>query len=383
LIHRESNASLFEEIMHEKVAEKFAELFAACAVKGETAELQKEAAAHNLVKSAEGNPFVATVQNVLSNPYVYVPAATAAAGGALGYGTSKKKDKMRNALHYAMMGGLTGLGGVAAAKNMPIFGGGDAAPAPAAGKPAPAAKDGPSEPAPQELMDTLAKKTSIGQPGTKTIPVGAGIAFGAAGGGASDAAARSWFRRAGAKGELNHVPHAGGTVAHYTDPTNSQRLSTALNEIFDDDTDPLKIRRPLQGPLRNPADPLSAIEAVAGGKPQPTSLGLGPVSDADRMRLTTDVEQMLKARSLGPMDDAARRAQNSVLFQELSRRAPNGHAPDAMELLNKHHAGRKMSPLYRIISALLPAVGTGVSANRAADAWQNSRANIPAQEQPK
>lgn len=373
--------------MHEKVAEKFAELFAACAVKGETAELQKEAAAHNLVKSAEGNPFVSTVQNVLSNPYVYVPAATAAAGGALGYGTSKKKDKMRNALHYALMGGLTGLGGVAAAKNMPIFGGGAAAPA--GDKPAPAAKpdgsanDAATAPAVQELMDEHAKKTSIGQPGTKTIPVSAGIAGGAVGGGVSDAVGRSWFRRAGAKNELNHVPHASGTVAHYSDPANSQRLPEALNEIFNDDTDPLKIRRPLQGPLRNPADPLSAIEAAAGGKPQPTSLGLGPVSDADRMRLTTDVEQMLKSRSIGPMDDAARRAQNSVLFQELSRRAPNGHAPDAMELLNKHHAGRKMSPLYRILSALLPTVGAGVSANRAADAWQNSRANIPAQEQPK
>lgn len=369
--------------MHEKVAEKFAELFAECAVKGETAELQKEAAAHKLVKSAEGNPFVSTVQNVLSNPYVYVPAATAAAGGAIGYGTSKKKDKMRNALHYALMGGLTGLGGVAAAKNMPIFGGGDAAPDTAAGKPAPAAKDGPVEPTPQALMDARAKETSIGAPDTKTLPRGAGIAGGIAGGAASDSVGRSWFRRAGAKGELNHVPHAGGTTAHYTDPANSQRLSTALNEIFDDDTDPLKIRRPLQGPLRNPADPLSAIEAAAGGKPQPTSLGLGPISDAERMRLTADVEQMLKTRSLGQMDDAARRAQNSVLFQELSRRAPNGHAPDAMELLNKYHAGRKMSIPYRIISALLPAIGTGVSANRAVDAWQNSRANIPAQEQPK
>ncbi len=368
--------------MHEKVAEKFAELFAACAVKGEKAELQKEAAAHNLVKSAEGNPFVSTVQNVLSNPYVYVPAATAAAGGALGYGTSKKKDKMRNALHYALMGGLTGLGGVAAAKNMPIFGGGAAAPDAAGGKPAAkpdaAADAAVTAPTAQEMLEEHAKKTSIGQPGTRAIPVGAGVAGAAAGGGVSDAVGRSWFRRAGAKGELNHVPHAVGTAAHYTDPAYSQRLPTALNAIFDDDTDPLKIRKPLQGPLTDP----DATVAWATGKTPPTSLGLGPVSDADRLRLTTDVEQMLKSRSLGPMNDTARRVQNSALLQELSRRA-NGHAPDAMELLNKYHAGRKMGLPYRIISALLPAIGAGVSANRAADAWQNSRANIPAQEQPK
>lgn len=373
--------------MHEKVAEKFAELLAACAVKGETAELQKEAAAHKLVKSAEGNPFVSTVQNVLSNPYVYVPAATAAAGGAVGYGTSKKKDKMRNALHYALMGGLTGLGGVAAAKNMPIFGGGDAAPAPAAGKPAPAAKDGPAAPDPQELMDTLAKKTSIGQPGTKTLPVGAGIAAGAAGGATSDAVGRSWFRRAGAKGELNHVPHAGGVAAHYTDPANKHRLTSALEQIFENPDDPLKIRLPLQGPL--PAPTLSEklnlkpTPMSPDFKPPTTSLGLGPISDADKLRITTDADRMLNSRSLGPIDDVSRRAQNHLLFQELSKLSPNGRGADMLEPLNKYHAGRKMGLPYRIISALLPAIGAGVSANRAADAWQNSRANIPAQEQPK
>jgi hypothetical protein len=87
--------------MHEKLAEKFAELFAECATTGNTAPLQKEAAAHDLVKEA-------------INP-LYAGAGGALVGGAAGYlGTKKQKDKLRNALYSAAISGLGSAGGAAA-----------------------------------------------------------------------------------------------------------------------------------------------------------------------------------------------------------------------------------------------------------------------------
>jgi hypothetical protein len=89
--------------MHEKLAEKFAELFAECATTGNTAALQKEAAAHDLIKEA-------------INP-LYAGLGGAALGGAAGYlGTKKQKDKLRNALYSAAVSGL-GSGGGAMAFN--------------------------------------------------------------------------------------------------------------------------------------------------------------------------------------------------------------------------------------------------------------------------
>jgi hypothetical protein len=87
--------------MHEKLAEKFAELFAECATTGNTAPLQKEAAAHSLIKKA-------------INP-LYAGAGGALVGGAAGYlGTKKQKDKLRNALYGAAISGLGSAGGAAA-----------------------------------------------------------------------------------------------------------------------------------------------------------------------------------------------------------------------------------------------------------------------------
>jgi hypothetical protein len=84
--------------MHDQLAEKFSELFAKCAATGDTAELRKEAAAHNLVKEAV-NPLLAG-------------AIGAVGGGGAGYlGTEKKKNKMRNALYGALTGGLGSAGG--------------------------------------------------------------------------------------------------------------------------------------------------------------------------------------------------------------------------------------------------------------------------------
>ena len=87
--------------MNDQLAEKFADLFAKCAATGDTAELRKEAAAHDLVKEAL-NPLLS--------------AGLGAAGGAgVGYLTAnKKKNKLRNALYGALTGGLAGGGGALA-----------------------------------------------------------------------------------------------------------------------------------------------------------------------------------------------------------------------------------------------------------------------------
>lgn len=87
--------------MTEDTVNKFAELFAKCAATGDTTELRKEAAAHELVKSA------------LSPEQVLIPAAVAAGGGLAGYlGTKDEKKKLRNAMTGALLGG----GGAGAAQ---------------------------------------------------------------------------------------------------------------------------------------------------------------------------------------------------------------------------------------------------------------------------
>lgn len=105
--------------MHDQLAEKFAELFAKCAATGDTSELRKEAAAHALVKEAEGS-----IADVLANPLLLAPLGGAAVGGVTGYyGTKKDKNKQRNALIGALTGGLGGLSGAIALGGSPVSGG--------------------------------------------------------------------------------------------------------------------------------------------------------------------------------------------------------------------------------------------------------------------
>jgi hypothetical protein len=104
--------------MHDQLAEKFAELFAKCAATGDTSELRKEAAAHNLVKEAEG------IADVLTNPLLLAPLGGATIGGVTGYyGTKKDKNKKRNAAIGALTGGLGGLSGAIAFGGKPVDGG--------------------------------------------------------------------------------------------------------------------------------------------------------------------------------------------------------------------------------------------------------------------
>jgi hypothetical protein len=104
--------------MHDQLAEKFAELFAECAATGDTSELRKEAAAHNLVKEAEG------IADVLTNPLLMAPLGGATIGGVTGYyGTKKDKNKKRNAAIGALTGGLGGLSGAIAFGGKPVDGG--------------------------------------------------------------------------------------------------------------------------------------------------------------------------------------------------------------------------------------------------------------------
>lgn len=335
--------------MHEKVAEKFAELFAACAVKGEMGALQKEAAAHKLVKSAADNPFVTTAQNVLSSPYVYAPLIGAAGGGALGYGTSKKKDKMRNALHYALMGGLTGLGGAVAAKNLPIFGGGTAA---SGGKPADGAKPTPEASPVKELMEEHAKKTAPGllhgQPGTTFAPRAVGTAAAVAGGAGGNALNNRMFRN-NVKGELKNVNgEMAATLGHFGDKANPQRLENAIDDLLTDPNDPLGSR--------------------------------GPTLTSDRARVLNNARDVVTRGDLGSMRNPALRSQNAVLMQELSRLGPHKHTPNVAGTLQKYHAGKQMSWGRRGLGLL--GVLAGLPANLITDALQNRNAVIP-QEQPK
>jgi hypothetical protein len=84
--------------MQEQLAEKFAHLLAQCAATGNTAELQKEAAAHELVKEA-ASPLSLGLASL----------GGAGLGGLLGYyGTdsSKEKNRRRNALYGALSGAI-------------------------------------------------------------------------------------------------------------------------------------------------------------------------------------------------------------------------------------------------------------------------------------
>ena len=410
--------------MHEKVAEKFAELFASCAVKGDTAELQKEAAANNLVKSAEGNPFVSTVQNVLSNPYVYVPAATAAAGGALGYGKSKKKDKLRNALHYAMMGGLTGLGGVAAAKNLPIFGGGSAAPeaagaaaapaaapAAAAAAPTPAGKakpavDAPSAPTapanqtavepPAEdtaaLVSRHADMTGFGTPGDVLAPRGAGAAgviAGGMGGRKILGGVQGYINNRITTGELNGsktaIPPAKDGKKQ-TAPLGTRDLVGGLREHY-----AAKPRTLIDFLRLKPANRATLNHAIMDIVSDPANpLGIGSVGDPEINKLRRDADRVLNKGSLGPLSRPQQRSVNATLLEELRKRAPAAVQPPkpgtggALAEATARRRGRGRG-LGSFLGAAVGSPGVGVGANALVDALQNMGLFMPkpTQEQPK
>jgi hypothetical protein len=88
--------------MDPKVAEKFAQALADCAVRQDTSALQKQATEHGLVKTA--------LDDFRASPYVYGPAIGALLGGASGYfSDDDEKKKLRNMLYGAGFGGLAGL----------------------------------------------------------------------------------------------------------------------------------------------------------------------------------------------------------------------------------------------------------------------------------
>jgi hypothetical protein len=84
--------------MQEQLAEKFAHLLAQCAATGNTAELQKEAAAHELVKEA-ASPLSLGLASLGG-------AAVGGLGGYYGTDSSKEKNRRRNALYGAISGAI-------------------------------------------------------------------------------------------------------------------------------------------------------------------------------------------------------------------------------------------------------------------------------------
>lgn len=88
--------------MDQKVAEKFAQALAECAVRQNHAGLRKEAAAYQLIKQSDA---------MQASPYIYGPAIGALLGGAGGYfSDDDEKKKLRNLLYGVSIGGLSGLG---------------------------------------------------------------------------------------------------------------------------------------------------------------------------------------------------------------------------------------------------------------------------------
>ena len=86
--------------MQEQLAEKFAHLLAECAATGNTAELQKEAAEHQLVKEA-ASPLSLALASLGG-------AAVGGLGGYYGTDSSKEKNRRRNALYGALSGAIGG-----------------------------------------------------------------------------------------------------------------------------------------------------------------------------------------------------------------------------------------------------------------------------------
>jgi hypothetical protein len=107
--------------MNNTTLEKFASILGESAVTGNTGALQKEAAEHQLTKTAFGG--------------AYAPLIGAGVGGTIGglggyFGTAKEKDKKRNALYGALIGALGTGGGVLGARalaNLQLPGGAAAA----------------------------------------------------------------------------------------------------------------------------------------------------------------------------------------------------------------------------------------------------------------
>jgi hypothetical protein len=363
------------------------------------------------------------VQNVLSSPYAYVPLAGAAAGGALGYGTSKKKDKMRNALHYALMGGLTGLGGVAAAKNLPIFGGGAAAPeaagsaapkqptppAPAApakptaaGKAAPAATTpaAPANPAPGEppaedtaaLVSRRADMTGFGTPGDRVYPRGAGVAGavgGAYGGRKILGGVQGYINNRITTGELNGsktaIPPAKDGKKQ-TAPLGSRDLVGGLREHY-----AAKPRTLIDFLRLKPANRATLNRAIMDIVSDPANpLGVGSVGDPEINKLRRDADRVLNKGSLGPLSRPQQRSFNARLLEELRNRAPAAVQPPkpglggALAEANARRRGRGRG-FGNVLGMALGTPAAGVGANALVDALQNMGLFMPkpTQEQPK
>lgn len=197
--------------MDAKVAEKFAQALAECAVRQNNVGLRKEAAAYQLIKQAEGD--------LRASPYIYGPAIGALLGGAGGYfSEDDEKKKLRNILYGAGIGGLTGLG---------VAGLGDAAsryfnatPGAAPSEPAADKKDAPKSDnkPPAESKPTERAKTDIP---TATATVG-GAAGGAVAGSSLGRRAHR-YSLSNAANEVAAAPSLARRVMGAKQPTSAQQ----------------------------------------------------------------------------------------------------------------------------------------------------------------
>lgn len=200
--------------MDPKVAEKFAQALADCAVRQDSAALRKEAAAYQLVKQAEGD--------LRASPYIYGPAIGALLGGAGGYfSEDDEKKKLRNILYGAGIGGLSGLGlaglGDAASRyyaGAPSAAAGSAAAPVAGNKDAPKSDNKPSA----ESKPTERAKTDI--------PTAAATVGGAAGGavaGSSLGRRAHRYSLSNAANEVAAAPSLARRVMGAKQPTSAQQ----------------------------------------------------------------------------------------------------------------------------------------------------------------
>lgn len=202
--------------MDPKVAEKFAQALADCAVRQDNVALRKEAAAYQLVKQAEGD--------LRASPYIYGPAIGALLGGAGGYfSDDDEKKKLRNILYGAGIGGLSGLGiaglGDAASRYFAAAPGAAAASAAAPGAPASDKKDAPkSDNKPAAKSETSGRAKT--DPYTASATVGGGAAGAVVGGAVGG---RHRYSVGQAAKEVAAAPSAAGRLMGAKQPTTAQQ----------------------------------------------------------------------------------------------------------------------------------------------------------------
>lgn len=336
--------------MQEHVAEKFAALFADCAVSGNPAELRKEAAAQELVKDAN------TFTDLATNPLVYAPLIGAGVGGASGYfGTGKEKDKKRNALYGAAIGGLGGLGlplmALAAGQNNGAGGeaGGDAKPQPAV--------------APGDL--------STNNPNAWTNPVAKALSFltgggvgGAVGSKAVDAVGKATVGRNNELDRLGAAPGGKTKPNPYAAPINQiiekhrlrgQPVTSSLDGLLLP-----KAPRPWVDPRQPPKTPAAQqkLEAARAVYDQKMKAWEG---DAAKAREAFKLKQQIAERIVGKGSLGWRnktRMQSLPVLEEMLRNnsGRGGSVPTTvLNDLNKHQ--RSVSPAARRLGY---GVGSGV-----------------------